>query len=137
MTNTLTKLNGKIKKVFFGEYKKRNYELEWRELMQRRNDQAKVAYILCSDEYKNANLWKRAWIFLREVLPFDTRAAFNIPDHEIEALARCFLPDIIAYFESEEGKAEFAAWKAEQEKLEAEKKTRKTKQRSSAGEYER
>ena len=85
----------------------------------------------------SVNLWKRTWIFLREVLPFDTRAAFNIPDHEIEALARCFLPDIIAYFESEEGKAEFAAWKAEQEKLEAEKKTRKTKQRSSAGEYER
>ena len=137
MTNTLTKLNGKIKKVFFGEYKKRNYELEWRELMQRRNDQAKVSHILCSDEYKNANLWKRAWIFLREVLPFDTRAAFNIPDHEIEALARCFLPDIIAYFESEEGKAEFAAWKAEQEKLEAEKKTRKTKNHSAVGEYER
>ena len=137
MTNTLTKLNGKIKKVFFGEYKKRNYELEWRELVQKRNDQAKVAHILCSDDYKNANLWKRTWIFLREVLPLDRRAAFNIPDHEIEALASCFLPDIIAYFESEEGKAEFAAWKAEQEKLEAEKKTRKTKQRSSAGEYER
>ena len=27
----------------------------------------------------------------------------NIPDHEIEKLARCFLPDIIAFFESEEG----------------------------------
>ena len=137
MTNTLTKLNSRIKKVFFGEYKKRNYELEWRELVQKRNDQAKVAHILCSDDYKNAHLWKRTRIYLREVLPIDCRAAFNIPDHEIEALARCFLPDIIAYFESEEGRAEFAAWKAEQEKLEAEKKTRKTKQRSSVGEYER
>ena len=137
MTNTLTKLNRKIKEVFFGEYKKRNYELEWRELVQKRNDQAKVAHILCSDDYKNANLWKRTLSYLREVLPIDRRAVFNIPDHEIEALARCFLPDIIAYFESEEGKAEFAAWKAEQEKLEAEKKTRKTKQRSSVGEYER
>lgn len=75
--------------------------------------------------------------FFREVLPLDRRAAFNIPDHEIEALARCFLPDIIAYFESEEGKAEFATWKAEQEKLEAEKKTRKTKNHSNVGEYER
>ncbi len=137
MTNTLTKLNGIIKKIFFGEYKKHNYEFEWQELVQRRNDQAKVAHILCSDEYENANLWKRTWIFLREVLPIDRRAAFNIPDHEIEALARCFLPDIIAYFESEEGKADFAAWKAEQEKLEAKKKTRKTMQRSSSGKYER
>ena len=65
MTNTLTKLNSRIKKVFFGEYKKHNYELEWRELVQKRNDQAKVAHILYSDNYKNANLWKRTWIFLR------------------------------------------------------------------------
>lgn len=34
-----------------------------------------------------------------------------IPDHEIEALARCLLPSIIAYFESDEGQAEFDQWK--------------------------
>ena len=36
----------------------------------------------------------------------------NIPDHEIEKLARCFLPDIIAFFESEEGQREYAAYLA-------------------------
>lgn len=41
----------------------------------------------------------------------------NIPKHELEALARCFLPDIQAFFESEEGKK----WKAEQTKLKAQK----------------
>lgn len=39
----------------------------------------------------------------------------DLPDHEIEAIARCVLPDILALFESEEGQKEFAAWKAQQE----------------------
>jgi len=41
----------------------------------------------------------------------------GIPRHEIEALARCILPEIQKFFESEEGKREFAEWKAEQAKL--------------------
>ena len=39
----------------------------------------------------------------------------DLPDHEIEAIARCILPDILALFESEEGQKEFAAWKAKRE----------------------
>lgn len=38
----------------------------------------------------------------------------NIPSHELEAIARCLLPDIQAYFESEDGKREFATWKTRQ-----------------------
>lgn len=38
----------------------------------------------------------------------------SIPKRELEALARCLLPDIQAYFESEEGKREFAEWEAQQ-----------------------
>lgn len=40
----------------------------------------------------------------------------NIPKQEIETLARCFLTDIQAFFESEEGRKEFEAWKEAQEK---------------------
>ena len=36
----------------------------------------------------------------------------NIPQHQIEAIARCLLPDILAFYESEEGQREFAEWKA-------------------------
>ena len=36
----------------------------------------------------------------------------NLPDHEIEAIARCIYPDILELFESEEGQKEFAEWKA-------------------------
>jgi len=46
----------------------------------------------------------------------------NIPEHKIEAIARCILPDILAYYESEEGQREFAEWKKEQE---AKKQTEK------------
>lgn len=36
----------------------------------------------------------------------------GIPQHEVEALARILLPEIQAFFESEEGQREFAEWKA-------------------------
>lgn len=39
----------------------------------------------------------------------------EIPYHEVEALARVLLPEIRAFFESEEGQREFAEWKAQQE----------------------
>ena len=35
----------------------------------------------------------------------------TIPQHQIEAIARCILPDILAFYESEEGRQEFAKWK--------------------------
>ena len=38
----------------------------------------------------------------------------KIQRHEVEALARCLLPEMQKYFESEEGKAEFEKWKEEQ-----------------------
>lgn len=43
----------------------------------------------------------------------------DLPDHEIEAIARCIYPDILELFESEEGQKEFAEWnarKAQEEK---------------------
>jgi len=38
----------------------------------------------------------------------------GIPRHEIEALARCLLPEIQKFFESKDGKKEFAEWKRKQ-----------------------
>ena len=40
----------------------------------------------------------------------------NIPEYRIEAIARCLLPDIIAYYHSEEGQREFAEWKTQCDK---------------------
>lgn len=38
----------------------------------------------------------------------------GIPQHEIDALARLLLPDIEAFFASEEGQREYAEWKQAQ-----------------------
>ena len=43
------------------------------------------------------------------------KALPEIPADLRMEMARCLLPDIIAFCESEEGKAEFAKWKAEQD----------------------
>ena len=43
----------------------------------------------------------------------------NISKHELEILARHFLPQIQAFFESEKGRKEYEEWKAEQAALKA------------------
>ena len=35
----------------------------------------------------------------------------NIPEYEIEKIARCLFPDILAFYNSEEGQKEFEEWK--------------------------
>ena len=39
----------------------------------------------------------------------------DIPQYIIESIARCILPDIIAYYETEEGQREFHEWKAKRD----------------------
>ena len=51
----------------------------------------------------------------------------NIPQHEIEALARCLLPEIQKFFESPEGQKEFEEWKAQRAKETEQEKERMTK----------
>ena len=54
-------------------------------------------------------LWLRIQYHLR-----DTHGAGRfppIPDHIRKEIARCLLPDIIAFYESEEGQREFEEWK--------------------------
>ena len=47
----------------------------------------------------------------------------DIPQHKIEAIARCIMPDILAFYESEEGQREFAEWKKQREAEKQEAKT--------------
>lgn len=39
----------------------------------------------------------------------------GIPYHEVEALSRVLLPEIQAFFESEDGQWEYAEWKAKKQ----------------------
>ena len=49
----------------------------------------------------------------------------DIPQHQIEAIARCIMPDILAFYESEEGQREFAEWKKQREAERQETETMK------------
>ena len=42
----------------------------------------------------------------------------QIPQHEIDALARCLLPELIAFYESEDWQREFEQWKKDLENKE-------------------
>lgn len=39
----------------------------------------------------------------------------KIPTQEIESIANSFLPEIVAFFETEEGRREFEEWKQQRE----------------------
>ena len=71
--------------------------------------------------------WKDIWSFIIYKFFYDRGAEaggkdIKIPDHELEALARVILPDIIKFFESEKGKSEFENWRKEQEGLKQQEK---------------
>lgn len=102
----------------------------WEEVQQERlqaecekqkKEQEILATWFLQEEYINAGRFKR--FILRLKFAFcDTRGKTSIPQipkHIRVEIARCLLPDIIAYYESEQGQRKFAEWKTQRE---AEKK---------------
>ena len=55
-------------------------------------------------------------------LPPSPETKSGVPKYELEILARAFLPDIIAFYESEEGQRKYQEWKQEEERLKQESK---------------
>ena len=49
------------------------------------------------------------------------KGGWDIPDYEYENLARYFLPQIQAFFETDQGRKEFEEWKAEQAEIKAQR----------------
>ena len=67
--------------------------------------------------YTKASLFQKIWMCLQYIY-WDIRGEKHMPEipaHLRMEMARCLLPDIIAFCESEKGKAEIAQWKATQE----------------------
>lgn len=46
---------------------------------------------------------------------FEIIETLELPQQELESLALCMLPEMLSFFESEEGKKEFEEWKHKQE----------------------
>ena len=62
------------------------------------------------------NIFKQLFVRIKYRIFGNRFGTSEIPDNLLEAIARTMLPDIREFFLSEEGQAEFAAWKAGQEK---------------------
>ena len=96
------------------------YELAQQELKQKESEQIAeenetLAHWFARDEYKNASPLKKLLLHLEYILR-DKHGECDLPPSLIMEIARCLLPDILAYCASEEGKKEFEEWKAEQER---------------------
>ena len=71
--------------------------------------------------YEHGGFWKKWFIEIRYVFR-ERRAECNVPKHVLQAIVDDMMPDIRAFFESEEGKREFEEWKAQRGKKPAEEK---------------
>ncbi len=58
--------------------------------------------------------WAELHRRLIEILT-DKRGELGIPKDKVEAIAEMILPDIVAFFQTDEGKKVFEEWKKEQE----------------------
>ena len=95
--------------------------LDWEEVQRKQHEEAEkvkkereiLATWFLREEYLNAGWFKRLLLRIEFVFR-DTRRESHIPqipEHIRKEIARCLLPGIVAYFESEQGQKEFEAWK--------------------------
>lgn len=93
-------------------------EREKAEAERQRKEEELLAAWFFREEYSNAGWFKRLLLTI-EFLIRDKRGEGHIPqipDKVRMEIARCLLPDIVAYFESEEGQKEFKEWKSAKNK---------------------
>lgn len=67
------------------------------------------------EEMQNANGFKKAFLLLKYFFFGNKKAKCTIPREALESFARTILPDIIAFFETEEGNRQYEEWLKEEE----------------------
>lgn len=108
-------------------WKQKQKEISERQAELKRKEEEIMTHWFEQDAYVHGNWFKRLILRIQYLLR-DTHGEGHlpqIPDHIRMEIARCLLPDIIAYYESEQGQKEFAEWKAQQE-ADQNQKTRTT-----------
>lgn len=91
------------------KWMKRQKEHAEQESERKRQEQQLLDTWFEQEEYIKGSWWKRLWLRLVYAIK-DTHGEGRLPDFVAKDIARCLLPSIIAYFESEEGKKAFAEW---------------------------
>jgi hypothetical protein len=69
--------------------------------------------------YQHGGFWARLRVKIKYTFR-DRSAECDVPKYVLQAIVDDMLPDIRAFFESEEGKREFEEWKAQRENKPAE-----------------
>ncbi len=67
------------------------------------------------EEMQNANPFKKAFLIFKYLILGNRTATCTIPREALESFARTILPDIIAFFETEEGNRQYEEWLKEEE----------------------
>lgn len=99
-------------------WKQKQKEIAERQAEIERKEAEILAHWFEQDAYVHRN-WFRRLILKIQYLIRDKHGEGHlpqIPDHIRIEIARCLLPDIIAFYESDEGQKEFAEWKKAQNK---------------------
>ncbi len=98
-------------------HRKELEEREKAEAERQRKEEELLAAWFFREEYLNAGWFKRLLLTI-EFLIRDKRGEGHIPqipDKVRMEIARCLLPDIIAFFESDKGQKEFEEWKKQKQ----------------------
>ena len=67
------------------------------------------------EEMQHANPFKKAFLIFKYLILANKTAKCTIPREALESFARTILPDIIAFFETEEGNRQYEEWLKEEE----------------------
>ena len=97
-------------------WRKQQKEITERTILEAAERQERITHWFEQDSYINGTWLKRAWMHIQYIF-LDIKGEIHhskIPDYVIREMARCLLPDLIAFYESEEGIAAFNQWKTEQ-----------------------
>ena len=100
---------------------------KWKQYYENERELAKAVAAEIEKENAQPEVQKKStWLQkIKDALRYiftDTRGECTIPDDVIRRLAKALLPNILAFFESEEGKKEFEEWKQQKEQEKADAK---------------
>ena len=70
------------------------------------------------EELQKANPFKKAFLILKYMVLANRKAECTIPEEALRSFVRTIIPDMIAFFQSEEGRREYEEWLKEEEKKE-------------------
>ena len=67
------------------------------------------------EEMQKANPFKKAFLIFKYLVLRNRKAECTIPEEALRSFVRTIMPDMIAFFESEEGRREYEEWLKEEE----------------------